>query len=138
MYSIGLIVISDSCHEGNSDDRTGPALVNYTNNGRVYEISSVKIVPDDIGDIQRAVLEFKNKYSLILTAGGTGFSPRDVTPEVRACMEIVCPTNKSRLSNHYCKVKHPELCIKCYLFLWKSPQWQLLLGLLLASLAPRW
>lgn len=81
MYSIGLIVVSDLCFKGNSEDLTGPALLEYISRRECYEVGSIKIVPDEIDEIQKAVLDFK-KYSLILTAGGTGFGIRDVTPQV--------------------------------------------------------
>lgn len=80
MYSVGLIIVSDSCFNG-QEDLTGPALVKSLNELDLYGVNEVKIVPDEVNKIQAAVLSLSH-CPLIFTAGGTGFSPRDVTPEV--------------------------------------------------------
>ncbi|PRT56254.1 Molybdenum cofactor synthesis protein cinnamon [Wickerhamiella sorbophila] len=71
-----IIVVSDTCASDPSKDATGPALQNVlqTNNNIVY-------VADDKKAIQSAVRHNAAKYALVVTAGGTGFSPRDTTPE---------------------------------------------------------
>lgn len=86
MYSVGVIIVSDSCHEG-SKDLTGPALVGLFETNDNFQVKSVKVVPDEISRIQETVRALRD-HDLILTAGGTGFSPRDVTPEVCSSYEF--------------------------------------------------
>lgn len=74
-----IIVVSDTCASDPSQDATGPALqeVLQTKTPIVY-------VSDDKASIQAAVRRNAAKYALIVTAGGTGFSHRDTTPEAVA------------------------------------------------------
>lgn len=81
MFSVAIVVVSDSCFAQTSKDSTGPALQSYISAQGGYEVKTIAIVPDDKLKIMEAVLQCRN-HMLILTAGGTGFSPNDVTPEV--------------------------------------------------------
>lgn len=82
-FKVGIVIVSDSCANGTSIDKTGPALRQLLSNHPSYEISHSSIVADNVIQIQRAVLAEKEgtHAQLVLTAGGTGFSPADVTPE---------------------------------------------------------
>lgn len=81
-FSFAVITMSDSGAQGLRDDTSGAALKElFTENG--YRLCYYKIVPDLIESIVEAVLqavEIKGA-DLVLTTGGTGVSPTDVTPE---------------------------------------------------------
>lgn len=67
-------------------DSAGPALVaRLAQSAHIFSVSETKTVPDDEPCIRRAIVEVLDVHGadLVLTTGGTGFSPRDVTPEVR-------------------------------------------------------
>lgn len=75
-----VVVCSDSITAGNAEDRSGKALVRKLN---VYNISAFyQVIPDEVDKIQNALLTLVDQgYKLLLFTGGTGLSPRDVTPE---------------------------------------------------------
>ena len=73
--------MSDRATQGVYDDAGGPALKEAVA-GHGWEVAAEAVVPDEVRDIQRALREQVNKgCHLILTTGGTGVAPRDVTPE---------------------------------------------------------
>lgn len=84
MTRIGILTISDRSHRGQRDDRSGPAIRDLLV-GRLSDISVEveAIVPDDLAVIRDTLLEWADilALDLVLTTGGTGFAPRDVTPE---------------------------------------------------------
>lgn len=81
MFKAKVIVVSDRCFTGENEDLTGPALNELLINSG-YLVDSVIIVPDEKNDIINALtIAVDEGISLILTAGGTGFSKRDITPE---------------------------------------------------------
>lgn len=82
MRKVGVIVASDKCYEGLREDKSGKAIAEIMQ-GVGYEVEEIVIVPDDIERIKSALLHFTDdlKCPLVLTTGGTGFSPRDMTPE---------------------------------------------------------
>ena len=76
-----IISVSDRATQGVYEDAGGPAL-NEAATGYGWEVLAEDVVPDEIRDIQRALRTQVNKgCQLILTTGGTGVAPRDVTPE---------------------------------------------------------
>ena len=78
---VGIISVSDRATQGVYDDAGGPALKEAAA-GYGWEIAAEAVVPDEVRDIQRALREQVNKgCHMILTTGGTGVAPRDVTPE---------------------------------------------------------
>ncbi len=78
---VGIISVSDRATQGVYEDAGGPAL-NEAATGYGWEVLAEDVVPDEIRDIQRALRTQINKgCQLILTTGGTGVAPRDVTPE---------------------------------------------------------
>ena len=78
---VGIISVSDRATQGVYDDAGGPALKEAAA-GYGWAVIAESVVPDEIRDIQRALREQINKgCHLILTTGGTGVAPRDVTPE---------------------------------------------------------
>ena len=87
-YTAAVITVSDKGYIGQREDTSGPNLCRILKeNG--YELVHTSIVPDDNEMIQRELIKCCDelKINLILTTGGTGFSPRDITPE--ATMAVV-------------------------------------------------
>jgi molybdopterin adenylyltransferase len=90
--SVGIITISDRASAGEYEDLGGPALKDAAQkNG--WQVLSEAIVPDDAERIQEAIRSFSQQgCGLILTTGGTGIGPRDVTPEaIRTIMRVEIP-----------------------------------------------
>ncbi len=79
--NVGIVTVSDRASKGEYDDLGGPALKKASEEYG-WKIVDDLIVADDKREIQRAIRELINKgCGLILTTGGTGVAPRDVTPE---------------------------------------------------------
>ncbi|MGH3133670.1 MAG: MogA/MoaB family molybdenum cofactor biosynthesis protein [Gaiellaceae bacterium] len=74
-----VLTISDGVHAGVREDASGDALEELLQ-GEEFEVVR-RVVPDDLETISSALGELAHEVSLILTTGGTGFAPRDVTPE---------------------------------------------------------
>ena len=88
MYTAAVITISDKGYLGQREDTSGPNLVRIlTEKG--FEVSYTAIIPDDREMIQAELVKCADEkgIALVLTTGGTGFSPRDITPE--AAMEVI-------------------------------------------------
>jgi molybdopterin adenylyltransferase len=77
-----VLTISDRSFQGIRTDLSGPALAEALRE-RGWEVVSSRIVPDDFNLIRQALNEWalSEQMNIILTTGGTGFSPRDITPE---------------------------------------------------------
>lgn len=79
--NVGIVTVSDRASRGEYDDLGGPALKQAAA-GYGWSVVADLLVPDEKRDIQRAIRELINKgCGLVLTTGGTGVAPRDVTPE---------------------------------------------------------
>jgi molybdenum cofactor synthesis domain-containing protein len=79
-----IVTMSDRCSAGQAIDTSGPALAEMVRYRLGGEIVSRACVPDDrqtIADLLRRLTDQPHAPDLILTTGGTGLSPRDVTPE---------------------------------------------------------
>lgn len=87
-YTAAVITISDKGSRGERVDTSGPALVALLQEDG-YDVVHTGIIPDDKDRIMEELIRCadEQKISLILTTGGTGFSPRDNTPE--ATMAVV-------------------------------------------------
>jgi len=88
-----ILTISDKAYKGEREDKSGPLLRNIIieNQG---EVRIMKIIPDERELIEKELKEIadKEEVDVILTTGGTGFSPRDVTPEAtKAIIEREAP-----------------------------------------------
>ncbi len=78
----GILTVSDRGSRGEREDASGPAIRAWLMDHGV-ETVRLEIVPDEEGRISTALKDWadKGEYDIILTTGGTGVSPRDVTPE---------------------------------------------------------
>jgi len=90
--AVGIITISDRASAGDYQDLGGPALKQVAQKAD-WQVLSEAIVPDDEARIQETIRSFSRQgCALILTTGGTGIGPRDVTPEaIRAIMRVELP-----------------------------------------------
>ena len=81
-YTAAVITVSDKGFAGLREDTSGPALVKLLRKDG-YEVISTSLVPDDMEKIMTELTICADRLSpcLIVTTGGTGFSPRDITPE---------------------------------------------------------
>ncbi|XP_064860208.1 gephyrin-like isoform X10 [Oncorhynchus nerka] len=88
---VGILTVSDSCFRNLAEDRSGVNLKDLVHDPSLLGgiISSYKIVPDEIDEIKETLVDWcdEKELNLILTTGGTGFAPRDVTPE--ATREVI-------------------------------------------------
>ncbi|HPA73679.1 MAG TPA: MogA/MoaB family molybdenum cofactor biosynthesis protein, partial [Spirochaetota bacterium] len=84
MIRVGIITMSDRSSRGERDDLSGPEIRKWAE-ARGYRVERQEIIPDDFDTIQRKLIELADSgIELVLTTGGTGFAPRDVTPEATA------------------------------------------------------
>lgn len=91
---IGILTISDRASQGVYEDQSGPALREMVAKHFGEDVDLMHIVPDDFSEIKSALMKWCDDahLDLILTTGGTGFAPRDVTPEAtRAVIERDAP-----------------------------------------------
>ncbi|MDF1740476.1 MAG: MogA/MoaB family molybdenum cofactor biosynthesis protein [Verrucomicrobiales bacterium] len=89
---VGIITVSDRASSGEYEDHGGPAVRKACQeNG--WEVLAEAVVPDELGRIQTTIRAFSAQgCGLILTTGGTGVDPRDVTPEaIRGIMRVEIP-----------------------------------------------
>ncbi|XP_051951552.1 gephyrin b isoform X4 [Xyrauchen texanus] len=88
---VGILTVSDSCFRNLAEDRSGINLKDLVHDPSLLggTISAYKIVPDELDEIKETLLNWcdEKELNLILTTGGTGFAPRDVTPE--ATKEVI-------------------------------------------------
>lgn len=76
-----VITVSDRSHGGLRHDSSGPLLASLLVE-LGFEVGEPVVVPDEVAAVQEALLAASaSSYDVIVTTGGTGFAPRDVTPE---------------------------------------------------------
>jgi molybdenum cofactor synthesis domain-containing protein len=86
-----VVTVSDRSHAGAREDTSGPLLASLLT-GLGLELAPVVVVPDDVSAIAGAVRTAASANDLVVTTGGTGLSPRDVTPEaVRPLLDREVP-----------------------------------------------
>lgn len=86
MIKVAVLTLSDKGSKGEREDLSGPAIGEMLK-GIGAEVEHYEMLPDEKEMIKRKLVEFSSKVDLILTTGGTGLSPRDVTPE--ATIEVI-------------------------------------------------
>ena len=91
---VGILTISDRSARGERADASGPVIREFALTRLGGEIAAEAVIPDDFATIRDTLIEWCDALhlDLILTTGGTGFAPRDVTPEAtRAVIEREAP-----------------------------------------------
>lgn len=91
MFKAKVITVSDKGYKGERVDESGPLVRNLLTEAG-YEVLEVVIVPDEMEMIMDEIKRASNDdIALIITTGGTGFSPRDITPEAttKVCERMV-------------------------------------------------
>lgn len=81
-YTAAILTISDKGARGEREDKSGPVLCELVAE-HGYQVVYTAIIPDEKDQIQAELIKCSDELhvNLVLTTGGTGFSPRDVTPE---------------------------------------------------------
>lgn len=81
---VAVLTVSDRCSRGERDDASGPALVEFAKDKLGAEVVAAECVPDEqslIASRLKGWSAHDPPIDLVLTTGGTGLAPRDVTPE---------------------------------------------------------
>jgi molybdenum cofactor synthesis domain-containing protein len=85
MITIAVLTLSDKGSVGERVDSSGPAIIEAF--GGLAEVTFYDILPDEKDLIKDKLIEYSGKVDLIVTTGGTGLAPRDVTPE--ATLDVI-------------------------------------------------
>ena len=112
MYTAAVITVSDKGWRGERVDTSGPNLCQILKN-QGYNVVYTSIVPDQAEMIQAELVKCSDeeKIALVLTTGGTGFSPRDVTPEATmAVVERPTPGIPEAMRAHSMQIT-PKACL---------------------------
>jgi molybdopterin adenylyltransferase len=90
VFSAAVVTVSDSCSRGEREDLSGPAVANLLRKLH-FEVVAHEVVPDDLAQIQNLLIQLASRARLVVTTGGTGIAPRDVTPEatVAVCDRLI-------------------------------------------------
>ena len=82
MFQAAVLTVSDRSFRGERPDEGGPLVAGLLE-GAGFSVVKTAVVPDEQGQIEDALREISDSgmVQLLVTTGGTGFSPRDVTPE---------------------------------------------------------
>lgn len=80
--NVAILTVSDRSASGEREDRSGPILRELVER-QGWNVLAESILPDDVGDVEQQLKAWSNsgEIDVILTTGGTGFAPRDRTPE---------------------------------------------------------
>ena len=83
MFTAAVVTVSDRSFRGERADAAGPLVASMLAEAG-YQVEETVIVPDEEENIREALIRLADEkdIALIVTTGGTGFSPRDITPEV--------------------------------------------------------
>jgi molybdopterin adenylyltransferase len=82
MKKLGILVVSDRASQGGYKDLSGPAIAAWAGEAGL-DVAALEVVPDEQDQIEEKLKAWSDsrRMDLILTSGGTGLGPRDVTPE---------------------------------------------------------
>jgi molybdenum cofactor synthesis domain-containing protein len=83
LFTAGVITVSDKGSRGEREDKSGPEIARLLSELPFLRVAATDIVPDEVDRIRLKLTEYtdEKKIALVVTTGGTGVSPRDVTPE---------------------------------------------------------
>ncbi len=79
-FTAAVVTVSDACSRAERDDLSGPAVAEALEK-RGFQVVARQVVPDEQIYIQNTLMQLSENARLIVTTGGTGIAPRDVTPE---------------------------------------------------------
>jgi molybdopterin adenylyltransferase len=79
-YTVAVVTVSDSCSRGEREDRSGPAVAEVLDDLK-FSVVAREVIPDGRIQIQNLLIRLAREVRLIVTTGGTGIAPTDVTPE---------------------------------------------------------
>lgn len=93
MRRVGVLTISDRGASGETEDKSGPLAASIISESTGWPVERRSIIPDELEAITRTLIDWcEDGLDLILTSGGTGFAPRDITPEAtRAVIDREAP-----------------------------------------------
>lgn len=89
-----VLTLSDRCARGEATDTAGPTVARLLSDALGAHVYTTEVLPDDAATIQERLCHYADGHSidLVLAVGGTGFAPRDVTPEAtRAVVQRLTP-----------------------------------------------
>lgn len=90
-FRAAVLVFSDRASSGTYEDRSGPAIVEWLKN-HSFDAAPPHVLPDDSAAITEAVLANLATHDFVVCSGGTGITPRDVTPQTLArCCDYEIP-----------------------------------------------
>ena len=102
-FTAAVVTVSDSRAAGAREDLSGPAVAAALQKFH-FAVTMVEIVPDDFIKIQNLLVRLSRQVRLIVTTGGTGIAPRDVTPEAtRAICDRILDGVAERMRNEGAK-----------------------------------
>lgn len=85
MPTAAVLTVSDRCSRGEQQDLSGPAVVELLQSSG-FDVLRSEVVPDEQSQIEKQLQSLALQAQLVLTTGGTGLGPRDVTPEATAAV----------------------------------------------------
>jgi len=86
VITAAILTMSDKGSRGEREDLSGPAIREMLAGTEIY-VQYYEIIPDEKALIKKGLVDYSSKVDVIFTTGGTGLSPRDVTPE--ATLEVI-------------------------------------------------
>lgn len=91
MIQIGVLTINDRCARGEDADHTGMSIQGLLPAAE-YTVAEYQVLPAEVEAIRVTLRDWASRCDVVLTAGGTGLGPRDVTPEAtRSVLDRECP-----------------------------------------------
>ncbi|MDR0862547.1 MAG: MogA/MoaB family molybdenum cofactor biosynthesis protein [Oscillospiraceae bacterium] len=114
-FTAAVITVSDKGSRGERVDTAGPAVAEILR-AAGFEVAYTTIVPDERADIERELIECADErgIALVVTTGGTGFSPRDITPEATlAVVERRAPGIPEAMRYESLKITNRAMLSRC-------------------------
>lgn len=84
-YTAAVLTISDKASVGERKDTSGPAVVAALEQAG-FRVIAADVLPDERSRIEASLIQLSETVNLIVTTGGTGIAPRDVTPEATSAV----------------------------------------------------